>query len=93
MTALDRKINQLAARHGWSIEKQHRAAVDCYIIDAATYEDAGKITAGARVYALKRCRRSTMNRGPSKFATLDSGTHGGSGSGKSPPLLMCSITH
>ena len=37
MTALDRKINQLAARHGWSIEKQHRAAVDCYIIDAATY--------------------------------------------------------
>lgn len=45
MTALDRKINQLAARHGWSIEKQARAAVDCYIIDAATYEDAGKITA------------------------------------------------
>lgn len=51
MTALDRKINQLAARHGWSIEKQHRAAVDCYIIDAATYEDAGKITA-----ALNRCK-------------------------------------
>lgn len=45
MTALDRKINQLAARHGWSVEKQARAAVDCYIIDAATYEDAGKITA------------------------------------------------
>lgn len=51
MTALDRKINQIAARHGWSIEKQHRAAVDCYIIDAATYEDAGKITA-----ALNRCK-------------------------------------
>ena len=51
MTALDRKINQLAARHGWSIEKQARAAVDCYIIDAATYEDAGKITA-----ALNRCK-------------------------------------
>lgn len=51
MTALDRKINQLAARHGWSIEKQARAAVDCYIIDAATYEDSGKITA-----ALNRCK-------------------------------------
>lgn len=51
MTAFDKKINQIAARHGWSIEKQHRAAVDCYIIDAATYEDAGKITA-----ALNRCK-------------------------------------
>lgn len=51
MTTFDRKINQIAARHGWSIEKQHRAAVDCYIIDAATYEDAGKITA-----ALNRCK-------------------------------------
>lgn len=29
MTALDRKINQLAARHGWSIEKQARAAAAC----------------------------------------------------------------
>ena len=51
MTALDRKINQIAARHGWSIEKQPRAAVECYIIDAATYEDAGKIAA-----ALNRCK-------------------------------------
>lgn len=29
MTALDRKINQIAARHGWSIEKQARAAAAC----------------------------------------------------------------
>ena len=36
MTTFDRKINQIAARHGWSIEKQPRAAVECYIIDAAT---------------------------------------------------------
>lgn len=39
MTTFDRKINQIAVRHGWSIEKQPRAAVECYIIDAATYED------------------------------------------------------
>lgn len=51
MTAFDKKINQIATRHRWNIEKQHRAAVDCYIIDAATYEDAGKITA-----ALNRCK-------------------------------------
>ncbi len=51
MTTFDRKINQIAARHGWSIEKQPRAAVECYIIDAATYEDAGKIAA-----ALNRCK-------------------------------------
>ena len=43
MTTFDRKINQ--------IEKQPRAAVECYIIDAATYEDAGKIAA-----ALNRCK-------------------------------------
>lgn len=51
MTTFDRKINQIAVRHGWSIEKQPRAAVECYIIDAATYEDAGKIAA-----ALNRCK-------------------------------------
>lgn len=51
MTTFDRKINQIAARHGWRIEKQPRAAVECYIIDAATYEDAGKITA-----TLNRCK-------------------------------------
>lgn len=51
MTTFDRKINQIAARHGWRIEKQPRAAVECYIIDAATYEDAGKIAA-----ALNRCK-------------------------------------
>lgn len=51
MTAFDKKVNQIAARHGWSIEKQPRAAVECYIIDAATYEDAGKIAA-----ALNRCK-------------------------------------
>ncbi len=50
MTTFDRKINQIAARHGWSIEKQPRAAVECYIIDAATYEDAGKIAAKAVQY-------------------------------------------
>lgn len=51
MTTFDRKINQIAARHGWSIEKQPRAAVECYIIDAATYEDTGKIVA-----VLNRCK-------------------------------------
>lgn len=51
MTAFDKKINQIATRHGWSIEKQPRAAVECYIIDAATYEDAGKIVA-----VLNRCK-------------------------------------
>lgn len=51
MTALDRKLNQIAARHGWSIEKQPRAAVPCYIVTAPTYEDAGKITA-----TLNRCK-------------------------------------
>lgn len=51
MTTFDRKINQIAVRHGWSIEKQPRAAVECYIIDAASYEDAGKIAA-----ALNRCK-------------------------------------
>lgn len=45
MTAFDKKVNQIAARHGWNIEKQARAAVPCYIIAAPTYEDAGKIVA------------------------------------------------
>ena len=51
MTTFDRKINQIAARHGWSIEKQPRAAVPCYIIAAPTYEDTGKIVA-----VLNRCK-------------------------------------
>lgn len=51
MTAFDKKVNGLAARHRWNIEKQARAAVPCYIIAAPTYEDAGKITA-----ALNRCK-------------------------------------
>lgn len=51
MTTFDRKINQIAARHGWNIEKQARAAVPCYIIAAPTYEDAGKIVA-----VLNRCK-------------------------------------
>ena len=42
MTAFDKKINQIATRHRWNIEKQARAAVPCYIIAAPTYEDAGK---------------------------------------------------
>ena len=32
MTAFDKKVNQIAARHRWNIEKQARAAVPCYII-------------------------------------------------------------
>ena len=40
MTAFDKKINQIATRHRWNIEKQARAAVPCYIIAAPTYEDA-----------------------------------------------------
>lgn len=51
MTAFDKKINQIATRHRWNIEKQARAAVPCYIIAAPTYEDAGKINA-----ALSRCK-------------------------------------
>lgn len=51
MTAFDKKINQIATRHRWNIEKQARAAVPCYIIAAPTYEDAGKIVA-----ALNRCK-------------------------------------
>ena len=39
MTAFDKKVNQIAARHRWNIEKQARAAVPCYIIAAPTYED------------------------------------------------------
>lgn len=39
MTAFDKKINQIATRHRWNIEKQARAAVPCYIIAAPTYED------------------------------------------------------
>lgn len=51
MTAFDKKVNQIATRHRWNIEKQARAAVPCYIIAAPTYEDAGKIAA-----ALNRCK-------------------------------------
>lgn len=51
MTAFDKKVNQIAARHRWNIEKQARAAVPCYIIAAPTYEDAGKIVA-----VLNRCK-------------------------------------
>lgn len=51
MTAFDKKVNQIAARHRWNIEKQARAAVPCYIIAAPTYEDTGKISA-----ALNRCK-------------------------------------
>lgn len=51
MTAFDKKINQIATRHRWNIEKQARAAVPCYIIAAPTYEDAGKIVA-----VLNRCK-------------------------------------
>ena len=29
MTTFDRKINQIAVRHGWSIEKQPRALAAC----------------------------------------------------------------
>ena len=44
MTAFDKKINQIATRHRWNIEKQARAAVPCYIIAAPTYQTAGKIS-------------------------------------------------
>ena len=42
MTTFDRKINQIAARHGWSIEKQPRAAVPCYIIAAQLMRIPGR---------------------------------------------------
>ena len=65
MTTFDRKINQIAARHGWSIEKQPRAAVPCYIIAAPTYEDTGKIVA-----VLNRPRKTPRkNRPTGKQAT------------------------
>lgn len=48
MTTFDRKINQIAVRHGWSIEKQPRAAVECYIIDAASSSRHGKAAHGKR---------------------------------------------
>ena len=51
MTAFDKKVNQIATRHRWNIEKQARAAVPCYIIAAPTYEDTGKIVA-----VLNRCK-------------------------------------
>lgn len=57
MTAFDKKVNQIAARHGWNIEKQARAAVPCYIIAAPTYED-GK--------SLKRLEHPALN--PQRFA-------------------------
>lgn len=56
MTAFDKKINQIATRHRWNIEKQARAAVPCYIIAAPTYEDAGKIVA-----VLNRTSKSTLS--------------------------------
>lgn len=63
MTAFDKKVNQIAARHGWNIEKQARAAVPCYIIAAPTYEDAGKIVAVLnRPRKTPRKNRPTENR-------------------------------
>lgn len=44
MTAFDKKINQIATRHRWNIEKQARAAVPCYITAAAL---AAALLAGA----------------------------------------------
>ena len=55
MTAFDKKVNQIAARHGWNIEKQARAAVPCYIIAAPTYEDSPP----------SRMQRTTPRRGAS----------------------------
>lgn len=42
MTAFDKKVNQIAARHRWNIEKQARAAVPCYIIAAPTMRIPGR---------------------------------------------------
>lgn len=52
MTAFDKKINQIATRHRWNIEKQARAAVPCYIIAAPTYKEVG--AAVGRVYLFFR---------------------------------------
>ena len=42
MTAFDKKVNQIATRHRWSIEKQARAAVPCYIIAAPSSSVSGR---------------------------------------------------
>lgn len=42
MTAFDKKINQIATRHRWNIEKQARAAVPCYIIAAQLMRVPGR---------------------------------------------------
>ena len=96
MTTFDRKINQIVARHGWSIEKQPRAAVPCYIIAAPTYEDTGKIVA-----VLNRCKglyHETLTpihyeSWGSRCMTPDRSPHIGNANGKKPPLLMLSIWH
>ena len=95
MTAFDKKINQIATRHRWNIEKQARAAVPCYIIAAPTYEDTGKIVA-----VLNRCKglyHETLT--PIHYeswavkVTPDRSPHIGNANGKKPPLLMLSIWH
>lgn len=96
MTALDRKLNQIAARHGWSIEKQPRAAVPCYIVTAPTYEDAGKITA-----TLNRCKGlhletlSPLNYESWAVKVCDAGQWDAwrERERQNPRWLMCSITH
>lgn len=51
MTAFEKKVTQLANRHGWPIRKLERASIPCYIVTAESYEDFCKITA-----ALNRCK-------------------------------------
>lgn len=51
MTAFEKKVTQLANRHGWPIRKLERASIPCYIVTAESYEDFCKLTA-----ALNRCK-------------------------------------
>lgn len=51
MIALDRKINQLAARHGWQIVPDNRWKIPTYTITPVDREERDQITA-----ILKRCK-------------------------------------
>ena len=53
MTTFDRKINQIAARHGWSIEKQPRDAVPCYMALKANGGDQNAAKAAQREKAVQ----------------------------------------
>ncbi len=43
MIAFEKKVNRLASRHGWNVEKNTRNGVQWYIIPVASYADGRKV--------------------------------------------------